>query len=210
MSDPAIPIDLDPLDAFLNSDRAPDESMHLSDLDGFLTGLVVGPQSVMPSEWLPVIWGGDEPEFQSADEARAVLGTIMARHNEIRHCLETDPETFEPVFWTGVDEDDVIVTDWAIGFLEAVKLRPAAWEPLIAHRRAGTLFAPILLLGSDPNSSGFEGQGPTEDEMVEILDDARDLIPECVVGIHAFWKERRGRAGAGPDRGNNRRSSRPR
>jgi uncharacterized protein len=209
MPDSNRPIDLDPLDAFLNSDRAPDESMHLSDLDGFLTGLVVGPQTLLPAEWLPVIWGGDEPRFQSADEAQAVLGTIMARHNEIRRCLDTDPETFEPVFWEGEDEDDVIVTDWAAGFLEAVRLRAAAWEPLIAHRRAGRLFAPILLLGSDPDGPGFEGEPPTEEEMIEILDDARDLIPECVAGIDAFWKERRGRSGnrdrAGNKRANHRR-----
>ena len=34
---PPEPVDLDPLDNFLNSDRAPDDCMGLSDLDGFLT-----------------------------------------------------------------------------------------------------------------------------------------------------------------------------
>jgi uncharacterized protein YecA (UPF0149 family) len=53
---PTGPIDLDALDDYLMSDRAPDSSMGLSDLDGFLTGLVVGPGLIPPSEWLPVIW----------------------------------------------------------------------------------------------------------------------------------------------------------
>jgi uncharacterized protein len=57
------PVDLDALDAFLLSDRAPEDSMGLSDLDGFLAGIVVGPELVMPSEWLPVVWGGAEPAF---------------------------------------------------------------------------------------------------------------------------------------------------
>ena len=52
------PIDLDALDDYLMSDHAPDDSMGLSDLDGFLTGVVVGPELIPPSEWLPVIWGG--------------------------------------------------------------------------------------------------------------------------------------------------------
>ena len=47
------PIDLDALDDYLMSDHAPDDSMGLSDLDGFLTGVVVGPELIMPSEWLP-------------------------------------------------------------------------------------------------------------------------------------------------------------
>ena len=37
---PAGPIDLDALDDYLMSDHAPDDSMGLSDLDGFLTGIV--------------------------------------------------------------------------------------------------------------------------------------------------------------------------
>ena len=38
-------IDLDALDdEYLMSDHSPDDSMGLSDLDGFLTGVVVGPE----------------------------------------------------------------------------------------------------------------------------------------------------------------------
>jgi uncharacterized protein len=36
------PIDLNALDDYLMSDHAPDDSMGLSDLDGFLTGIVIG------------------------------------------------------------------------------------------------------------------------------------------------------------------------
>ena len=69
-------IDIGVLDDYLMSDRAPDDSMGLSNLDGFLTGLIVGPELVQPSEWLPVVWAGAEPEFESEAEMRAVLGTI--------------------------------------------------------------------------------------------------------------------------------------
>ena len=40
------PIGLDALDDYLMSDHAPDDSMGLSDLDGFLTGVVVGPEVI--------------------------------------------------------------------------------------------------------------------------------------------------------------------
>ena len=62
-------VDLEALDCFLMSERAPSESMMLSDLDGFLTGFALRPELVMPSEWLPIIFGGDAPEF--ADEVQA-------------------------------------------------------------------------------------------------------------------------------------------
>ena len=103
------------------SDHAPDDSMGLSDLDGFLTGVVVGPELILPSEWLPVIWGGDDPVFKTEDEMRAVLGTIMGRYNEIAACIHGGPDEFDPIFWEG-PEGEVIASDWAGGFLDAVAL----------------------------------------------------------------------------------------
>ena len=131
MPDPirlAGPVDLDALDAFLLSERAPEDGMGLSDLDGFLAGIVVGPELILPSEWLPVVWGGAEPAFEGAEEARSVLGTIMGRYNEIVRALDAAPGDLDPVFWEGPDGRPIL-TDWAAGFLDAVALRPSAWAP---------------------------------------------------------------------------------
>jgi uncharacterized protein UPF0149 len=46
---PVDQVDLEALDRFLMSDRSPPDSMMLSDLDGFLTGIAVGPELVLPS-----------------------------------------------------------------------------------------------------------------------------------------------------------------
>ena len=40
----------------------------LSDLDGFLIGIAVRPELVMPSEWLPIIFGGEVSEFADPRE----------------------------------------------------------------------------------------------------------------------------------------------
>ena len=185
------PVDLDPLDAFLNSDRAPDDCMGLSDLDGFLTGIAIGPEPLKPSDWLPVIWGEGEPEFDTVEEAESILRIIMARYNEILNTLATDPESFEPIFWAGED-DEPIVTDWAAGFLEAVKLRPEAWEKLTEDPEAGGLFAAILMLGSDLDELAVEGGELTQEEAEELLEDGPDLIPDAIIGIYEFWAKQRG------------------
>ena len=103
-------VDLELLDSFLMSDRAPSESMMLSDLDGFLTGIAVGPELVLPGEWLPLIWGGEAPEFADEAEAKAILGTIMGRYNEVLRQVRDD--AFEPVFWADRD-GTLIAADWA-------------------------------------------------------------------------------------------------
>ena len=178
------PIDLDALDDYLMSDHAPDDSMGLSDLDGFLTGIVIGPELILPSEWFPVIWGGKEPDFETEAEMRTVLGTIMGRYNEIIACLDAEPENFEPIFLEG-PEDEVIASDWAAGFLDAVALRPKEWEPLITHDRAGIMIMPILLLNGDAELDAGPDSAVDADE---FLAEVPEIIPACVAGIHEFWK----------------------
>ena len=176
-------IDFDTLDDYLMSDHAPDDSMGLSDLDGFLTGIVVGPELILPSEWLPVIWGGDEPVFQTEDEMRTVLGAILGRYDEIIRCLHLNPDDFDPIFWEG-PEGEVIASDWAGGFLDAVALRPMAWKPLMEHDCAGILMAPLFLLNGD-----MEIDDPADEN--ELVAQASDMIPTCIAGIHEFWRNHR-------------------
>ena len=194
---PAGPVDLEALDQFLMSDASPEDCMQLSDLDGFLTGIAIGPELVMPSEWLPAIWGGDEPAFESIEQAQTVIGTIMGRYNEILRALSNDPEAYAPLFWEGPD-GEVIAADWAEGFVDAIRLRPKAWRPLLEDREALVTLMPILALCGDA-----EGGSPLELDMEEdadLLAQAPDLIPACVAGIDGFWKERRGRPMAGSGR----------
>ena len=153
--------DLDALDAFLMSDRAPEDCMQLSDLDGFLAGIAIRPELIMPSEWVPVIWGGGEPEFESMEEAQRILNAIMGRYNEILHLLQHAPDEFEPIFWTTKD-GEAVAADWAEGFMEAVELRPSAWEALLASEEDRQLLAPIVAHlhdeGGDPSSSTAFGR----------------------------------------------------
>ena len=79
---------------------------------------------------------------------RTVLGTIMGRYNEIVACLTSAPDDFEPVLWEGPG-GEIIGSDWAGGFLDAVALRPQAWKPLMGDDRGGALMAPLFLLNGD-------------------------------------------------------------
>jgi uncharacterized protein len=134
-------IDLEALDKFLMSNRSPPDSMMLSELDGFLTALAIGPVLVRPSEWLPLIWGSDAPEFADLDEANAILADIidiMARYNDIIREIAND--ALAPIFWAG--NGTLIAMDWAEGFLQGIKLRADAWKPLFTSKRDGKLLLP--------------------------------------------------------------------
>jgi hypothetical protein len=51
--------------------------MNVEQLDGFFAALIAGPETVMPSEYYPEVFGGDMShacEFGSIDEANEILG----------------------------------------------------------------------------------------------------------------------------------------
>jgi uncharacterized protein len=176
-------VDLEALDSFLSSERAPPNSLALSDLDGFLTGIAVGPELVTPSEWLPQIWGGEEPVFADRDEAKAIVGAIMGRYNEILG--EIAAGTPSPIFWEGQD-GAVVSADWAEGFLQAIGLRTDAWSSLLKSERDGQMLIPILALCGDENGDSLLDLDPEEEDRAS--EDAPELIPACVLGIAAYWR----------------------
>ncbi len=175
--------DLEALDSFLMSERSPPGSMMLSDLDGFLTGIGVGPELVLPSEWLPVIWGGEAPEFADENEAKVILGAIMGRYNEIIRQIAAD--AFDPIVWAARD-GTLIAADWAEGFLQAIMLRADAWGPLFKSKRDGHLLLPILALCGDENGESLLGL-PSDDEHLD-MEEATEFIPACVTAIAAYWR----------------------
>ena len=71
-----VPINLDVLSNYLIGEHLPDHCM--AELDGFLTAIVIGPEPILPSEWLPVILGAEESEFGTEAEIRMVLARSWA------------------------------------------------------------------------------------------------------------------------------------
>jgi len=174
--------------------------MGLSNLDGFPTGVVIGPELIPPSKWLPVIWGREEPEFATTEEMRTVLGTIMSRYNEVAASFYPDPINFDPIFWDG-PEGEVIASDWVGGFHDAVALRPTAWKPLIEHHPGRMMMMPLLLLNGDAKLD-VGPDGPIDED--QFLAEVPDIIPACVAVIYEFWKNRRTNPKLPPSRGRSR------
>ena len=178
--------EIDALDEFLMSDQAPPDCMMMCDLDGFLTGIAIGPELILPREWLPVIWGGDEPVFDDAAKAGAIIGTIMNRYNEILGQIAVG--TIAPIFME-TPGGDVIASDWAEGFMMAVYMRPDTWEKLIKSEKGMPIILPILALCCDEDGESLL-KLPQEVED-KFFDEAGDLIPQSVLAIAEYWRPAR-------------------
>jgi uncharacterized protein len=184
------PVDLDALNEYLLSDRSPPECMDVSQLDGFLAGVIIGPEMIVPSEFLPVVWGGAPPEFADAAEAETVLGSILGRYNEIAENLDAEPSNYAPVFWQD-QAGNSITEDWAVGFMQAVSLRSEAWEPALFDDETAMLLIPIgIIAGLSEPEIGLNDATLSDEFLDELMERAADLLPGCVLGLRAFWTAR--------------------
>lgn len=87
----------------LLSEAVGDDAMLLSELDGFLAGVIVCPEMIMPSEWMPVVWGHDEgPVFDDVEQAQAISDLILGHYHDIIRQL--DQGRYRPVFDFDTDE----------------------------------------------------------------------------------------------------------
>ena len=174
---------------YLASDLAPDDCMSLSNIDGFLTAIVLSPEHTPFDGWLPAIWGHEEPRFVSDEERRLVVGSIIGRHNEIAAYFDANAGSVGPNFFDRVD-GQISTAGWAKGFFDAIALHREAWEPLINHPEARVLLALLLLLDGDSDLREADDDPDVWDKISEV---APHTILTCVSGIHSFWNEMRNR-----------------
>src|ERR1700759_4065486 len=105
--------------------------MDLSELDGFLAGLVAGPDVVPRDEWLAEVWDNEEPDYADDAEQEAVEQAIFDRYAAIETGLDATPLAYAPIPWQDAAGPPVAEA-WAPGFMEAVSLRAKAWQPALA------------------------------------------------------------------------------
>jgi uncharacterized protein len=164
---------LQKLEHFLLSSSVGENAMLLTELDGFLAGLAVSPEEIKEAEWLPKIWGQDEPSFKDAAEKRALLETVLERFTEISASLKKDK--FDPVMEPDVD-GAILWEGWVVGFKQAVMLRPSGWLIHDSSKSGDGRLAFSLLM----RLAELESQDTEPQEGDEALErDVLLLIPHC-------------------------------
>jgi uncharacterized protein len=166
-------------------------SMNLEELDGFLAALVCGPESVLPSEYLPKILG-DNLVLENSTTAQPLLAdflSLIIRHwNVIADTLHSD-DVYLPLL---VEDEKGIspANDWASGFLRGMDLRRGEWADLLGDEQRGGWLVPIFALAHehDPDPTMRPYDEPMSAEMREEL-----IVgaAAAVIGIYRHFKARR-------------------
>lgn len=183
--DPLDDDELQELEDFLLSDVTGEEAMDIAMVDGFLTALAVGPSTLPPSRWLPVIWGRDEMVWTSKQQAERIMSLILRHANAIVFHLRDDPETFEPLMYEREHEGKVIpiIDEWCTGFVRGMGLDEAGWQPLLDTEEGEEMLYPILLYGTEV---GWE-ELQNHPELAARHEEMATSLGDCVMAIQAWW-----------------------
>ena len=183
--------EMDELGGFLMSSATSDETMMLDCLDGFLTAIISGPVMIMPSKWMPKVWGStgkDEPVFKTVAQAERITGLIMQHLNGIIWSLHQNPDTFEPVFdiavYPGDSREYANGEMWAYGYMSGIDFQRNDWKEFFDQPASAEVLRPIYLLGADEVTLDEEALTETPEQREKLS----EQIPASVAWIYKFWQ----------------------
>jgi uncharacterized protein len=172
------------------------EPMLLTELDGFLTGLLVCPEGIRTDEWMTVIWGVETdgvPPFEDPLDVQWFVKAVTARRDEIARDLARGK--LQPIL--DIDERDgrTFWEYWIDGFAEAITLRPDAWVALTDDPdRAGPWSSLLMLIAI--------ARGESELDSIELNTFQDRAVAELTNTVQRLYRARARAAGvnimAGP------------
>jgi uncharacterized protein len=185
------------------------DGLPLESVDGFITALVCGPRPVMPSEYLPVLFGENDPaRFADTAEFETFLELFNRRWNQIAAALcapvedLADPRALMPLVmdWEAMVAElppaertaaagqyiPPFASLWAAGFLIAVESWEADWALPDGSKDEAfvdALLDPFYILTERPEDlTAKERAISREAYFAQAIWNAYDL--------RAFWQDR--------------------
>jgi uncharacterized protein len=164
----------------------PPDAMTFEEVDGLFHALVIGPDLVLPSEYLREVWG-EGPDFEDLAQAHKTLELLQRHWNAIakRRAVNSTP-----IMWLEEHAGFEPGRLWAAGFSVGLRMRRALWAPLLSRGGIGMALSDILALDDAPLEP---------DERAEILGALADYVME----IAEYWSENATRSIRQPKVGRN-------
>lgn len=166
------------LTEFLARPERPGGTLSYHAVQGVLFAMISSPRMPMPSEWLPVIFGGgEEPYGEDIEEINEGLGALMELYNRINREVEEErvglPADLE------VREDpldnlgpDAPLGQWSLGFAIGFEMVRPDWEAVLPEdlRDMIAAFSAFLFFFADRETAEellSEGADTSPDDLAE-------------------------------------------
>ena len=121
------------LTEFLENPARPDGTLRFHELQGFLFAIACSPETIAPSEWLPLIGNDESLNFADESEAQEILGLVMDLYNEVNTAVLERSNSLPAgcAFDTDISKnfgDDSSISQWSRGFAAGHDWLAEVWE----------------------------------------------------------------------------------
>jgi len=158
---------------------------NLEALDGFFCALIVGPDVILPSEYLPLVLGSGS-HFDSLEQVNSVLPLLMCHWNTIARAL--DEEGIYDLYLVRRRSHRLVGAEWAEAFMRGVDLRYDQWRPLIDSKEHCNAILPMMTLAQEKDPELMPLLRPmTKAARDELL----GLMAIGLADLHRYFRDRR-------------------
>jgi uncharacterized protein len=183
--------DASALAAFLVDTDRPKNTLRFHELQGFLFAIASSPETIPPSEWLPLISNDEDIGFKNETEAQRVLSHIMTLYNQV-NCLILERSDalpfgceFLPDTLANFDEHSSI-SQWSRGFMIGHDWLSEVWDahlPEFMDDECGANTLTLSFFSSRQLAEAYHAElGPTatatsDKSLEQFADKIRELFP---------------------------------
>ncbi len=160
--------------------------MTIGEIEGFFFALAAAPRLRKPVEWLPLIMGGELPEFETEAETERVMGALFSVYNainaDVRERGGALPASID--FLDDMEanlEPDAPVSQWSRGFMRGHLWLEEDWRGF-GEEVMEELSLSVWGLGLWGNRRALEATLAETDEggsLRDTLAPAREVFPDC-------------------------------
>lgn len=143
------------------------DALPLEAVDGLFCALIAAPGLSGPTDYLPVIFGG-EPDFRDLADAQDTMGLLMRYWNSIAHDFEHETIHLAYVLEDGVD--GIQGRTWARGYMRGTRLVPDGWSRIFGDDTEGlVLTIPVVAGEVDPKWPKDSMTRERNDELLQSM-----------------------------------------
>lgn len=151
--------------------------------------MAAAPEFVQPSDWLPIIFGEQDPGYASVEEANQILGELMTLYNDInRSVLEEQPSLPADcaVYPNALDNFDpsAPLSHWCRGFLVGHGWLEELWDvemPDDMDEDVGAMLMTLSFFASRSLAEKFQREAEkTPGSFETFAADLLTLLPDAI------------------------------
>ena len=187
VTEPLSETDRRALGDYLSGGDRPPRTMTLVEAEGFFFALAAGPRPRRPSDWLPLVFGGEPPDFTSPEEGERIAGALIRLYNEVAEDVRERSGAIPASVTFHADplmnlDLGAPVAQWSRGFVQGHAWLEEDWEAFDEEALEGvslSLWA-LAIWANRPVAESAAAELEWGDGSIETaLEAARELFADC-------------------------------